>query len=130
MQSDINNKRDIFLLKYLRFFLRLIKRVIRKMLSVIFGQILLRPQVRSKLILVLNHFPRIRVKVKTLISKLGLNSALYSHVNYQDEIMGENVIGEANLYDDRSLYYGTQIQVRNLDGKNYEKKSPLEKWFS
>ena len=104
-----------------------LKQIAQRLLAKVIRFILSRSQLRSKLILALNHYPRTKLKIKTMMINCGLSAILYTPV----EKTGESKINleEGSLNCNFKLD-GQPAQERESAGVNFEKKSPLERWFN
>ena len=103
------------------------KKIIARLPGKMIRSILSHEQLRSKLILILNHYPRTKFRIKTMMINSGLSASVYTPVTKTNDkvISPERNNSSSNFKDDSTL-----IQIRTAKGINVEKKSPLEKWFS
>ena len=94
----------------------------RLLLNKIIKSLLSRPKIRSKIIQGLNHVPIIKLRMKNLMKKHGLNTMIIisqdKHTIKIDSICEKNKPGDMT------------IQKKNHKGLNSEMKSPLENWFN
>lgn len=86
------------------------------------------PKLRSKLILHINRYPHIKSKLKSFVINNNINARSYNEsVKKKKHILYKN---DEDSYPIDTIEHRECItQAEMPRGVNYEKKSPLEKWF-
>lgn len=95
-----------------------------------------RQKLRSKLLMRLNNYPRIKVRLKSYVINHGLAATYAEPIAHKEKVVWENnindnpiEINEATNWNDcleKDEYFA---QLKVSEGANDKKKSPLEKWF-
>jgi len=108
------------------------KPLTKRATTLIIEAIQLWPQLRSKIILILNRHPTFKIRVKTFINNKGLTSALHATTSKRAESNDNDGVAEYikdNLSDENIEYREKIPKERKSKGINDKKKTPLEKWF-
>ena len=103
-----------------------LKRIIRGLMAKAIKFLSCQPRLRSRIILTLNHYPRVKLRVKTLLNKGGLSTILYTPLKGSG---GSNITFESKISNNNLKFDDLAIKMSKPKGVNYEKKSPLEKSF-
>jgi len=94
----------------------------RLFLNKIIKSLLSRPKIRSKIIQALNHVPIIKLKIKNLMKKYGINTMIY--ISQDKHFLKIDSVCEKNKIEKMTT------QKNKHKGVNSEMKSPLENWFN